>query len=121
RRFPTDVVAQLVQLRRTDANKQPSSLPTNGQMSSTTTGKSGGNIDQMLEQMPLLNLSELKIGDAVAAVCIAAGNVVDHLTAAKFVAGVEPFLTPQPGTTSPQQQRAAPSFNIPGLDGIAVP
>lgn len=81
----------------------------------------GGDVDQMLERLPALTVSELKIGDAIAA-SSSGGTSPDRVRAIKFVAGVEPFLNPPqiPGQ-SPRPQSAAPSINIPGLDGIGAP
>lgn len=80
----------------------------------------GGDVDQMLERLPVLTLTELKVGDAIAA-SSTSGATPDRVTAIKFVAGIEPFLNPPqiPGQ-SPRPQ-AAPSINIPGLDGIGAP
>ena len=83
----------------------------------------GGDVDQMLERLPALTLSELKPGDAIAA-SSTAGATPDRVTAIKFVAGVEPFLTqPQiPGGNGARPAGgASPSINIPGLDGIGAP
>jgi hypothetical protein len=81
----------------------------------------GGDVDQMLERLPALTLSELKPGDAIAA-SSTAGATPDRVTAIKFVAGVEPFLTqPQMPGGARQQGGASPSINIPGLDGIGAP
>jgi hypothetical protein len=81
----------------------------------------GGDVDQMLERLPVLALSELKVGNAIAA-SSTAGATPERVTAIKFVAGIEPFLNPPqiPGQ-SPRPQSAAPSINIPGLDGIGAP
>ncbi len=81
----------------------------------------GGDVDQMLERMPALNLSELKVGDAIAASSTA--SAPDRVTAIKFVAGIEPFLNAPQMPNMPQgnRQQAAPSINIPGLDGIGAP
>ncbi|HEX9927888.1 MAG TPA: DUF5666 domain-containing protein [Pyrinomonadaceae bacterium] len=83
--------------------------------------QSGGDVDQMLERLPALTLTELKVGDAIAA-SSTAGASPDRVTAIKFVAGIEPFLNPPqiPGQ-SQRPQAAAPSINIPGLDGIGAP
>jgi predicted RNA-binding protein len=83
--------------------------------------QSGGDVDQMLERLPVLTLTELKVGDAIAA-SSTSGATPDRVTAIKFVAGIEPFLNPPqiPGQ-SPRPQAAAPSINIPGLDGIGAP
>lgn len=58
-------------------------------------GPGGGDLQQILERMPQLSLSELKKGDAV----IISGSKVPGdapVTAFAFVAGVEPFLAAAP-------------------------
>ncbi len=86
-------------------------------------GGARGDVDALLESMPALNLTELKIGDAVAA-SSSSSEMPDRVTAIKFVAGVEPFLNapqiPQGGQQGNRPQ-SAPSFSIPGLDGIGAP
>jgi hypothetical protein len=60
-------------------------------------GGGGGDIQQILERMPQLSLSELKKGDAViVSSAKAAGGA--PVTAFTFVAGVEPFLAAAPRT-----------------------
>ncbi|MEP6923514.1 MAG: hypothetical protein ABI954_03535 [Pyrinomonadaceae bacterium] len=85
-------------------------------------GMRRGDVDSMLEQMPALALTELKIGDAVAA-SSSVGQTPERVTAIKFVAGIEPFLiTPQPsGMPTGNRPQSSPSINIPGLDGIGAP
>ncbi len=62
-------------------------------------GGAGGNGDlqQVLERMPALSLSELKKGDAVI-VSSSKGPDNSSVTAFSFVAGVEPFLAAAPRT-----------------------
>jgi hypothetical protein len=85
-------------------------------------GRGRGDVDSMLEQMPALSLTELKVGDAVAA-SSSGGASPDRVTAIKFVAGIEPFLiAPQPsGMPQGNRPQSSPSINIPGLDGIGAP
>lgn len=60
-------------------------------------GAAGGDLQQILERMPQLSLSELKKGDAV--IVSSAKNPGDSaVTAFAFVAGVEPFLAAAPRT-----------------------
>jgi hypothetical protein len=82
--------------------------------------RQGGDVDQMLERLPALTLTELKVGDAIAA-SSTSGATPDRVTAIKFVAGVEPFLTPPQIPGQGSRPQAAPSINIPGLDGIGAP
>ncbi len=60
-------------------------------------GGAGGDLQQILERMPQLSLSELKKGDAV---IVSSSKVpgVSTITAFSFVAGVEPFLAAAPRT-----------------------
>jgi hypothetical protein len=85
-------------------------------------GRGRGDVDSMLEQMPALSLTELKVGDAVAASSSVSASP-DRVTAIKFVAGIEPFLiAPQPsGMPQGNRPQSSPSINIPGLDGIGAP
>jgi hypothetical protein len=80
--------------------------------------RGGGDVDQMLERLPALALSELKIGDAIAA-SSTGGTTPDRVTAIKFVAGIEPFLNPPqiPGGNNRPRGGGSPSIEIPGLDG----
>jgi Cu/Ag efflux protein CusF len=58
---------------------------------------SGGDLQQILERMPQLSLSELKKGDAVI-VSSSKSPGDSAITAFAFVAGVEPFLAAAPRT-----------------------
>jgi hypothetical protein len=60
-------------------------------------GAGGGDLQQILERMPPLSLSELKKGDAVI-VSSSKGPDDSSVTAFAFVAGVEPFLAAAPRT-----------------------
>jgi hypothetical protein len=60
-------------------------------------GAGGGDLQQILERMPQLSLSELKKGDAVI-VSSSKGPGDSGITAFSFVAGVEPFLAAAPRT-----------------------
>jgi len=60
-------------------------------------GAGGGDLQQILERMPQLSLSELKKGDAVI-VSSSKGPGDSAITAFAFVAGVEPFLAAAPRT-----------------------
>jgi hypothetical protein len=61
-------------------------------------GAAGGDLQQILERMPQLSLSELKKGDAVI-VSSSKGPSDSTITAFAFVAGVEPFLAAAPRTS----------------------
>jgi hypothetical protein len=60
-------------------------------------GAGGGDLQQILERMPQLSLSELKKGDAV---IVSSAKTSDDstVTAFTFIAGVEPFLAAAPRT-----------------------
>jgi hypothetical protein len=58
-------------------------------------GAGGGDLQQILDRMPQLSLSELKKGDAVI-VSSSKGPGDSAITAFAFVAGVEPFLAAAP-------------------------
>ncbi len=60
-------------------------------------GGNNGDLQQILDRMPQLSLSELKKGDAVI-VSSAKGPDDSSVTAFAFVAGVEPFLAAAPRT-----------------------
>jgi hypothetical protein len=60
-------------------------------------GAGGGDLQQILERMPVLSLADLKKGDAVI-VSSSKGADDAPLTAFAFVAGVEPFLAAAPRT-----------------------
>lgn len=60
-------------------------------------GGAGGDLQQILERMPPLSLSELKKGDAVI-VSSSKATGDSAITAFAFVAGVEPFLAAAPRT-----------------------
>ena len=61
-------------------------------------GAGNGDLQQILERMPQLSLSELKKGDAVI-VSSSKGPADAPITAFSFVAGVEPFLAAAPRTS----------------------
>jgi hypothetical protein len=83
-------------------------------------GGGGRDLDEMLERLPAITLAELKVGDAIAVSSIP-GQEPNRVSAIKLLAGVEPFLN-APAMQMPQGPgRAAPSINIPGLDGIGSP
>jgi predicted RNA-binding protein len=141
RRFPPEMAQRLAMAQAMRASGQmPQGMPMGGgnaggqqpRPANPNGGEQGaggagggmrqsGDVDQMLERLPALTLTELKVGDAIAA-SSTSGATPDRVTAIKFVAGIEPFLNPPqiPGQ-SQRPQAAAPSINIPGLDGIGAP
>ena len=86
-------------------------------------GGRGGGIDEMLERFPTISAADLKVGDMIA-VSSTRGASVDHISAIKLLAGVEPFVraAQASGNLRGQGQGGGQgSFNIPGLDGFDVP
>lgn len=61
-------------------------------------GGAGGDLQQILERMPQLSLSDLKKGDAVI-VSSSKAPADSPITAFAFIAGVEPFLAAAPRTS----------------------
>lgn len=61
-------------------------------------GGRGGDIGQMLDNLPALPLAELKKGDAIM-VSTTQGADATHATAIMLLAGVEPLLTASPTAT----------------------
>ena len=61
-------------------------------------GGRGGDIKQMLDRLPALQLTDLKHGDAVM-VSTTEGSDGTHLTGIMMLAGVEPLLTASPNST----------------------
>ena len=96
-RIPAPVAATIAQ--RALGNRPPSGGPA----SSTTTSKSAGqpviDVQQMIDALPDISLTEIKAGD-VLAVTSAIGKDESRLTAIKLAAGVDlvlKALAPQPG------------------------
>ncbi|HXG82852.1 MAG TPA: hypothetical protein VNI84_02400 [Pyrinomonadaceae bacterium] len=86
-------------------------------------GMRGGSIDDMLDRFPNITVSDLKVGDMIAASSTKGANL-DRVTAIKLLSGVEPFLKAPQATGARQNggQRGQDSgFTIPGLDGIGLP
>ena len=85
-------------------------------------GGRGGNIDEMLERFPNISAADLKVGDMIA-VSSSRTDSVDHISAIKLLAGVEPFIraAQASGNLRGQGQGGQGGFNIPGLDGFDVP
>lgn len=84
-------------------------------------GMRPGNLDDILERLPLITLADLKVGEAIA-VSSTPGQDPGRLSAFRLLAGVEPFLN-APAISMPQGagRQSSPSINIPGLDGIGSP
>ena len=61
-------------------------------------GGRGGDVSQMLDNLPALPISELKPGDAIM-VSTTQGTEAGRVTAIMLLAGVEPLLTASPTAT----------------------
>ncbi|MEP7213285.1 MAG: hypothetical protein ABI791_09435 [Acidobacteriota bacterium] len=88
-------------------------------------GGARGGIDEMLERFPNITAADLKVGDVIAISSTKTQNV-DHVTAIKLLAGVEPFLRIAQASSAGGQrggrgQGADGGFTIPGLDGFGGP
>lgn len=80
-------------------------------------GRGAGDIDEMIERLPVLTIAELKVGDTIG-VSSTIGSVPNRYTAIKLVSGVEPFLNmPQMPNMGGGRGNQSPNINIPGLDG----
>lgn len=61
-------------------------------------GRGGGDVGQMLDRLPAVQVSDLKAGDAVM-VSTTMGSDPSHVTLIMLLAGVEPILTAAPNST----------------------
>jgi hypothetical protein len=112
RRVPPMMAMMMTQRRQAGASGPGGAenrVPGGGPPQGIPRAHANGDVQQMLERMPPLSISELKAGDAVI-VSSTAGVEPTRLTAITLVAGVEPFLTaaPQGG----QQVGSAWNFDI---------
>ena len=77
-------------------------------------------INSMFESLPVLSLTELKIGDFIAALG-SRSDLPEQITAVKVVAGVEPFLaTGRVSKSGGNKLPSSISIKIPGLDGTSI-
>jgi Cu/Ag efflux protein CusF len=140
RRFPAEMAQRMAQFQAMRASGQmppgaggqggqmPPQRPAGAGEGGSPTGRpqgmgggmGRGDIDSMLERMPALTLTELKVGDAIAANS-SVGADVSRVTAIKFVAGIEPFLTAPQAPAGGGRPQSSPQINIPGLDGFGAP
>jgi len=76
----------------------------------------------MLDRFPNITPADLKVGDVVAVSSTRSTNL-DHVTAIKLLAGVEPFLraAQMGGGQQGGRQGRQLDLNIPGLDGFGTP
>jgi len=78
----------------------------------------GGGVDDMLERLPTITPSDLKVGDMIA-ISSTKNGTADRIRAIKLVAGVEPFLrAAQAGAGGGRRGQGGVDggFSIPGLD-----
>ena len=73
-------------------------------------GSRAGDFSQMVERMPVFNISELKLGDAIM-VASSVGPDPGRVTAITLLAGVEPLLTAPAGQAN-RQMNASWNFDI---------
>jgi len=116
------------------AGGQPGNPPAAGQTNAANPGgqrpgfgggmRAGGGagIDDMLDRFPNITPADLKVGDVVAVSSTRSTNL-DHVTAIKLLAGVEPFLraAQMGGGQQGGRQGRQLDLNIPGLDGFGTP
>ena len=80
------------------AGAPPPGAGRGGGMPGGGSGGRGGDVSQMLDNLPALPLSELKPGDAIM-VSTTQGTEAGRVTAIMLLAGVEPLLTASPTAT----------------------
>lgn len=75
-----------------------------------------GDLDTMLERLPTIALSDLKVGDAIG-VSSTSGAEANRYTAIKLVSGIEPFIAAQTVGRGAGGRNQNISIDIPGLEG----
>ena len=95
----------------------PAGTPGAGRPGGMGRGGRTGELDDILERLPNISITDLKVGDTIG-VSSTAGAAANRYTAIKLVAGVEPFLlaAQMPSMGGGNGGQGAPSLNIPGLD-----
>jgi hypothetical protein len=78
--------------------------------------RGNGDISQLIERVPKVNVTDLKPGDAVVIAGVATGTDSSRLAATNVIAGVEPILQ-----SAPRRQGAEVLGGDWGLGDIAVP
>jgi hypothetical protein len=85
-------------------------------------------IDDMVERFPDIKVSDLKLGDTIAVVSTTKSADASHISAIKFLSGVEPFVrmaqmaaASSGGGNRGGQGGVNGNFTIPGLDGFGGP
>lgn len=99
------------------ANGNGGAPPNGDGQGRTQFGGRGRSMEDMIDNLPKIALSELKVGDTIG-VSSTAGTSPNRYTAIRLLSGVEPFLNiPQMPTMGGGRGNQPPSINIPGLDG----
>ncbi|MDE3167179.1 MAG: hypothetical protein KGN36_15355 [Acidobacteriota bacterium] len=105
RRLPEPMAAMLARRYAPGAQQQqqqqpPQQAPNASAMPGRGAGRGpgGGDVGQMLDRLPAMELGELKPGDAIM-VSTTQGADPGHATAIMLLAGVEPLLTASPTAT----------------------
>lgn len=84
----------------------------------------GGNLDmdEMIERIPPIPITELKVGDMIGA-SSSAGSDPTRVTAIKMIAGIEGIVRLQQTQAAQRGASggASPSLNLPGLDAMGIP
>jgi hypothetical protein len=89
---------------------------TGGQQGRGFGGGGSGGFDEMLDRLPKITLSDLKVGDTIGTLT-SAGITQNRITAIKLLSGVEAFLNaPQTAGGRGGQGGGGSGFSIPGLD-----
>lgn len=118
---------QVVTQQSPPAGVQPS---TNGQQAQPggpgrMSGPRGGGMDDMLERLPNITATDLKVGDTIAILISGSSVGADKVKAIKLIAGVEPFIKMAQAAAAMSGRGQGggnqPGLNIPGLDGIGIP
>lgn len=130
RRIPTEMAAMIARFRAAQqaGGGTGQDLPASGREPARPTTPSGppggppgrmggrmGDLDEMLERLPALSLTELK-PEQMIVVSATEGVDASRVTAIKLLAGVEALLMQPSGRPA-----MGPSFNLPGLDAIGLP
>jgi ribosomal protein L24 len=140
KRFPAEMAERMASFQTPGAARPPGpgqgstpagQQPINGQPQPGGPGRvmggprGGGGIDDMLERMPNITATDLKVGEMIAILTSGAQASVDRVKAIKLIAGIEPFVKMAQAATAQAGRGQAggnqPGLNIPGLDGIGVP
>ncbi len=98
RKLPEQMAAMLARRYRANASGAGGPGGPGGPRGGPPNGRGGRDIGQMLDQLPPLQLSDLKPKDAIMVVTTA-GSDPGRVTATNLLAGVEPLLTASPDAT----------------------